>query len=183
MRAPVLIVAIIAACGGKRPAPGHDAGRAAAEESAPAARPLADAGAALAAVTLAGHTIDIVRRGPDFGAIVSGSGVAATVTISACVACVPIDAARWQAERPALMAVLAPAPGDSLSIDRVERGGRSLILIRARRTIEGAAHAIAQAHWNDGSTQLAASCEATDGDACARLVEAAATAYLAALAP
>ena len=146
--------------------------------------------AALAAVTIEGHPVEVVRHAPDFGAIVhapAAGNVAATVTISACVNCTPMDGARWESERPALTTLLAPGPNDHLAIERIERSGYPLIEVRAKRVIEGAPQAVALALWNDGTTQMIASCEQPGNveaeDLCVLLVEACALAYLPVLAP
>jgi hypothetical protein len=184
----VLVAALVGACGGKRKAAGGDAGAAA---PARTARALDEAGlAALAGVELAGHPIEVVRRGPDFGAIVhapAAGNVAATVTISACVTCTPLELARWEAERPTLTTLLAPGSSDHLAIERTDKRGWPLVEVRARRTIEGAPQVVVLALWNDGVTQLIASCEQPGAveaeDLCVLLVEACALAYLPVLAP
>jgi hypothetical protein len=190
----IVVIASLAACGGKKKAREDVAVQAAADsgEAQRTARKLdASALAALAAVTIAGHRVEVVRRAPDFGAIVhaptTAGNVASTVTISACVTCKPLTAAAWEAERASLTTLLAPGSTDTLTIDRAERGGWPVIEVRARRTLEGAPQAVVLALWNDGATQLIASCEqpgAADAeDLCSLLVEACALAYLPVLAP
>jgi hypothetical protein len=167
-------------------APAGDAG--VASPTGPTARTLDDAGlAALAAVTIPGHRVEVVRRGPDFGALIGVADMMASLTVSACVTCKPLDGPRWEAERAALTAIMAPGPGDRLAIERVSRGGWPLVELRARRTVEDVPQAAVLALWNDGVVQMIVSCEHPGGDqaerACVALVEAAALAYLPALAP
>ncbi|HVV82075.1 MAG TPA: hypothetical protein VHE35_03305 [Kofleriaceae bacterium] len=176
----------LAACGSKKPARHRD--DAAVPAAGVKARVLDDAGlAALAAVTVDTYTVDVVQRGPEFGAVIRGGAASATVTVSGCLTCTPIDLARWEAERASLTALFAPAAGDTLALAAVDRAGRPVIEARARRTVEGAPEAFVFDTWNDGTTQLVASCEQPGGAdaerACSELVEASTEAYLPVLAP
>ena len=188
------VVVASAGCGGKRQpstrvedaAVAPAAAAAAAAPSAGAkARPLDDAAlAALAAVAITGMRIDIARRGPgDFGAVITADdGTSATVTVSRCAICAPLDVATWERDRAAWTTLLAPAPDDTLMIDRVDLGA-PFIRLRAARTIEAIAESLVSLHWNDGSAQLWLTCARPDSDEpCATLVTAAAPRYLTALA-
>lgn len=163
-------------------APADDAGP-------PRARALdADGLAALAAVSIGTHRLDVVRREPDaFGAILSAGAEMAAVTITRCLTCRALETKAWEAERAGLAALMAPAPGDTLTIARVARGPWHLIELRARRTVEGVVQVLVAMTWNDGAVQLWSSCERAGADdaelLCAALVDAAALAYLPVLVP
>jgi hypothetical protein len=150
---------------------------------------------ALAAVALPGHEARVVARGAaDLAlAITAADGTRAIVTASGCLGCVAPELAAWQARRPSLAALWAPGAESEppmnearLAIASIDLGrGDHAIAIDARRA-DGTAVAIA--HWNDGATQLQASCEqaappAEPPSPCAALVGAALAAALAALPP
>lgn len=183
------VVLASAGCNSKRkPSARVDDAAVAQVAAAPAAkaRPLDDPGlAALAAVTISGAHIHVAQREPgQFGAIVTAAdGTSATVAVAGCFDCTALDVAAWEAERASLSALLAPAPGDTLVIDRVEPGPS--IRLRAHRTTEGVPESLVLLRWNDGATELAVTCShlGADDTACATLVATAMTAYLPALTP
>ncbi len=190
--AVVAVIALLAVadagCGDRRRPPPAAVARDAA--SGRTARALDDAGlSALAAVVVGPHRVAVVRRGPDeLGAVITAAdGTRAVVTIDRCLTCPAMDAAAWERDRPALTALLAPGPGDTLAIARVDGDAWPRIELRARRTVEGVAEALVQTAWSDGATQLRVTCERTGADdataACAALVGAATAAYLPTLAP
>lgn len=146
---------------------------------------------ALAEVRVPDREVQLVRRGDhDLAATVSASdGGRATVTISACLGCLPMDVAAWRAREPELAALWAPrgaGAGDHLTIDAVPLAGATAIAVRATRADGDAVHQLHQLHWNDGTTQIAVVCEArgpvdAGAPACAATAEAALAAYLGAL--
>jgi hypothetical protein len=138
--------------------------------------------ARLAAVTVAGSDVTVVRRSDaEMASIVATpDGVRVTVTASACLGCTPIDLAAWEARRAELAALWAPVDtaGDKLALSAEKVAGRTVIAIDAMRTVDGEQRHTYQLHWNDGATQLAAVCEAAT---CAATTAASMAAYLGAL--
>lgn len=136
----------------------------------------------LAAVTVAGSDVTVVRRSDaEMASIVSApGGTRVTVTASACLACTPIDLPAWEARRAELAALWAPvdSAGDKLTLSAETVAGRTVIAIDANRTVDGELRHTYQLHWNDGATQLAAVCEAP---ACASAANATLAAYLGVL--
>lgn len=136
----------------------------------------------LAAVTIAGSDVTVVRRSAaEMASIVSAPGGArVTVTASACLGCTPIELPAWDARRAELAALWAPvdAAGDKLALTAETVAGRTVIAIDATRTVDGEQRNIYQLHWNDGATQLAAVCEAA---ACAAAASVSLAAYLGVL--
>jgi hypothetical protein len=154
-----------------------------ANPSAPAPRPL-DAALVdqLAAVTIAGSDVTVVRRSAaEMASIVAAPGGArVTVTASACLGCTPIDLPAWEARRAELVALWAPvdSAGDKLALSAESVAGRTVIAIDASRTVDGELRHTYQLHWNDGATQLAAVCEVA---ACAGAATASLAPYLGVL--
>lgn len=165
---------VVAACSGRThdagSTPGPDRGSADVSDGDTAARPgrpLDEARlTALAAVTLAGHEVALVRRSAtDLAAIVAApDGARVTVTASACLGCAPMELAAWEARRGELAALWAPGPpgsGDALALTAPAVAGRTVIAVDAVRTLDGEIRRTFQLHWNDGATQLAVVCEAS----------------------
>ena len=136
----------------------------------------------LAAVTVAGTEVAVVRRSDaELASIVSVPGGArVTVTASACLGCTPIDLPAWETRRAELAALWAPVDtaGDTLALSAETVAGRTVIAIDASRTVDGELRHTYQLHWNDGATQLAAVCEAP---ACAAAAATSLAAYLGVL--
>jgi hypothetical protein len=136
----------------------------------------------LAAVTVEGASVTVVRRSDaEMAAIVAAPGGArVTVTASACLGCTPIALPAWEARRAELAALFAPvdAAGDKLALSTETVAGRTVIAIDATRTVDGELRHTYQLHWNDGATQLAVVCEAA---ACGAAATSSLAAYLAAL--
>ncbi len=199
-----------AACSGRahdagpttRPEPGGSArADGAGGSGGPGGRPSRPLDAALlddlAAVRVAGHDVTIARRGTtELATMVAAlAGGRVAVTVSACLACTPIELPAWEARRAEFAALWAPAPessGDRLDLSAPTIAGRTVIAIDAIRTIDGEARQTYQLHWNDGAMQLAALCESAariDGDggaattapSCAAPAATALGAYLAVL--
>ncbi len=142
---------------------------------------------AVAAIAVPGHDVQVLTRGPtDVAlAITAADATRAIATASACLGCVGLDLAAWQARRPELATLWAPGAEAEppttearLAIAALDLGGGAhAVLIDARRA-DGTA--VTVAHWNDGATQLQAICE-QPAAACTPVVGAALTAALAAL--
>ena len=185
------LIALVACSGGSRDAgpagrrdPGVATGRTdgtepGARRPRPLDRALVDH---LAAVTVAGSEVTVVRRSDaEMASIVAApGGVRVTVTASACLACTPMELPAWEARRAELAALWAPVDGagDKLALSAERVDGHTVIAIDAARTVDGELRHTYQLHWNDGATQLAAVCEAS---ACGPAAGAALAAYLAAL--
>jgi hypothetical protein len=144
-----------------------------------AARPL-DAALVdqLAAVTVTGSNVAVVRRSDaELASIVAApDGTRVTITASACLGCTAIDLPAWEARRAELVALWAPVDtSDKLALAAASIAGHTVIAIDASRTVDGELRHTYQLHWNDGATQLAALCEVP---ACAAAATAAMAAYL-----
>lgn len=174
--------------GGARPA--KDAG-----PTVDAAPPIALDAAALgraAAIAVPAAQVRVLARGDrDLALAVIADDARVTVTVAGCLRCVPIDLAAWTARRAELVALWAPGvdavpplDGASLTVAVRPLAGTSTIAIDARRGAGAGATWIGQ--WNDGATQVVATCElptlaAGAPSPCAGRVDAALAAVLAAL--
>ena len=145
-----------------------------------------------AAIAVPDAQVWVLARGDrDLALAVTAADARVTVTIAGCLRCVPIDAAAWAARRAELIALWAPgvdaAPpvdGASLTVEVRPLAATATIAIDARRGAGAGATWIGQ--WNDGATQVVATCElpalaAGAPSPCAVRVDAALTAVLAAL--
>ena len=119
----------------------------------------------VATVAVPGHEVRVLARSErDLALAVSAGAARAIVTVAGCLGCVAIDPAAWTAQRPALVALWAPAadaepavPGAALTITTIALGGAAAIAIDARRGAGAGATYVG--HWNDGVTQVQAICE------------------------
>ncbi|MBK9035845.1 MAG: hypothetical protein IPL61_32120 [Myxococcales bacterium] len=148
--------------------------------------------ARLASLAVPGHDVRVLARGErDVALAVSAGDVRATVTVASCLACVAIDVAAWQADRAALAALWAPAAeagpaasGAALTLAALALADTTAITIDARRG--AGAGATYTGYWNDGATQVLATCEvpalaAGATSPCAPVVATALAAAVAAL--
>ena len=173
-----------------RPAPGRDAALAA--DAAPTIALDAAALDRVAAIAVPDATVRVLARGErDLALAVIAADARVAVTVAGCLGCAPIELAAWTARRAELAALLAPGvdatppvEGARLTVALRPVGATPTIAIYARRGAGAGATWIGQ--WNDGATQVVATCElaalaADQPSPCAPRADAALAAVLAAL--
>lgn len=172
------------------PAPGRDAALAA--DAAPTIALDAAALDRVAAIAVPDATVRVLARGErDLALAVIAADARVAVTVAGCLGCAPIELAAWTARRAELAALLAPGvdatppvEGARLTVALRPVGATPTIAIDARRGAGAGATWIGQ--WNDGATQVVATCElaalaADQPSPCAPRADAALAAVLAAL--